>query len=236
LFKNLLVNEDNLMTDHQEKLKKFFTGLFFVIGVLLFIWIIFTIGANKGFIEAKFKVPVLFEDVRGLTEGAPVRLSGVVVGLVERIDFLKKEYQGRRVKVTLSLFEKYKEQLNQSAQFSIVTDGILGEKLVVIKVTEDTRPLDLNSLILGDNPIDVQDLAEVFADAAESFTKTSNELSKINFQKLAEGMEQTGQSLVTTAESFKKILPEVELLMIKGKRLFNRIEQKIIEGNLFKIF
>ncbi|HPN87771.1 MAG TPA: MlaD family protein [Candidatus Omnitrophota bacterium] len=224
------------MTDHQEKLKKFFTGLFFVIGVLLFIWIIFTIGANKGFIEAKFKVPVLFEDVRGLTEGAPVRLSGVVVGLVERIDFLKKEYQGRRVKVTLSLFEKYKEQLNQSAQFSIVTDGILGEKLVVIKVTEDTRPLDLNSLILGDNPIDVQDLAEVFADAAESFTKTSNELSKINFQKLAEGMEQTGQSLVTTAESFKKILPEVELLMIKGKRLFNRIEQKIIEGNLFKIF
>ncbi len=224
------------MTDHQEKLKKFFTGLFFVIGVLLFIWIIFTIGANKGFIEAKFKVPVLFEDVRGLTEGAPVRLSGVVVGLVERIDFLKKEYQGRRVKVTLSLFEKYKEQLNQSARFSVVTDGILGEKLVIIKVSDDIRPLDLKSPILGDNPIDVQDLAQVFANAGESFTKTSNELSKINFEKLAEGMEQTGEALVETSEGFKKIFPEIELLMFKAKRLFNRVEEKILEGNLFKVF
>jgi len=224
------------MTYHQEALKKFLTGLFFIVGIFLFIWIIFTIGANKGFIEAKFKVPVLFEDVRGLTEGAPVRLSGVVVGLVDRIDFLKKEYQGRRVQATLSLFEKYKRQLNQSARFSIVTDGILGEKLVVIKVTEDARPLDLNSPILGDNPIDVQDLAEVFADAAESFTKTSNELSKIDFAKLAEGMEQTGEALVSTSDGFKKILPELEDLMTKAKRLFNRIEQKIIEGNLFKVF
>jgi len=224
------------MIDNQEGLKKFLTGLFFIAGIFLFIWIIFTIGANKGFIEAKFKVPVLFEDVRGLTEGAPVRLSGVVVGLVDRIDFLKKECQGRRVQVTLSLFEKYKKQLNQSARFSIVTDGILGEKLVVIKISEDARPLDLNSPILGDNPIDVQDLAEVFANAAESFTKTSNEFSKIDLEKLAEGMEQTSQALVSTSDELKNMLPELERLTIKAKRLFNRIEQKIIDGNLFKVF
>lgn len=136
----------------------------------------------------------------------------------------------------MSLFEKYKEQLNQSARFSVVTDGILGEKLVIIKVSDDIRPLDLKSPILGDNPIDVQDLAQVFANAGESFTKTSNELSKINFEKLAEGMEQTGEALVETSEGFKKIFPEIELLMFKAKRLFNRVEEKILEGNLFKVF
>ncbi|MBF0523008.1 MAG: MCE family protein [Candidatus Omnitrophica bacterium] len=222
--------------DKKESFKSFLTGLFFIIGITLFIAIIFMIGENQGIIQAKFKLPVLFEDVRGLTEGAPVRLSGVVVGTVDRIDFLDKENQGRRVQVTLNLFEKYRRQLNKSARFSIVTDGILGEKLVIIKVLEDNDAFDFNHPALGDNPLDVQDLAEVFAKAAESFTKTSDELSKIDVAKLATSMEQSSEALILTSQSINKILPEFEYITGKTKRLINRVEQKVIEGNLFKVF
>ncbi|MDP8212462.1 MAG: MlaD family protein [Candidatus Zapsychrus exili] len=216
--------------------KAFFTGMFFILGLFLILTVIFTIGENQGLIKPKFKVEVLFGDVGGLIEGAPVRLAGVFVGSVNHINFLKEEYKGKRVKVALSIFSEYRNQLDKSARFVIVTDGILGEKLVVIDVDGQGKPLDLDEPIMGEEPMDVQDLAEVFSEAAESFTKTSDELSKINFKDLSVALEDTAKSLVKTSEGVNVILGELSYITKKTKRLLDRIEQRIIDGNLFKVF
>jgi len=216
--------------------KNFLSGIFFIGGIILFFVIIFMIGKDKGFAQPKFQVEVLFRDVGGLIEGARVQLAGVNVGIVSDIRFLEKRVKGRRVKVEVSIFNRYKKQLSQNVRFSIKTEGILGDKLVEIHSDEGGAQVDLSQPVIGEDPLNVQDLAQVFSSAAESFTNTSEDFSKVDVVKLSKVLEETAQSLVITSKGLNAILTELHYISIKSKRLLDRLEQKIIDGDLFKVF
>jgi len=216
--------------------KNFLSGMFFLGGIALTFVVIFMIGKEKGFTQPKFQVVVLFRDVGGLIEGARVQLAGVNVGTVSDIRFLDKKVDGRRVRVEVSIFNRYKEQLSHDIRFSIKTEGILGEKLVEIHSEDGGAQVDLNQPVIGEDPLNVQDLAQVFSNAAESFTNTSDDFSKIDVVKLSKVLEETAQSLVITSQGLNTILTELNYISIKSKRLLDRLEQKIIDGDLFKVF
>jgi phospholipid/cholesterol/gamma-HCH transport system substrate-binding protein len=216
--------------------KNLLSGVFFLGGILLIFGIIFTIGKDKGFTQPKFQIDVLFRDVGGLVEGAPVQLAGVNVGTVSDISFLDKKVEGRGVKVEVSIFKRFKEQLSHNVRFSIKTEGILGEKLVEIHSDEVGGAVNLSEPVIGEDPLNVQDLAQVFSLAAESFTNTSQDFSKVDVVKLSKALEETAQSLVLTSEGLNTILTEMHYISIKSKRLLDRLEQRIIDGDLFKVF
>ncbi len=195
---------------HKDTAKKLFAGLFFVLSIALLVGVIFVIGVEKGLTEPKFELSVLFNKVGGLTIGAPVRLSGVTVGSVSDIDFVDHEVNGRGVKVVLSLFSKYRAQVHKSIKFAIITEGVLGEKIIEITTDPDFYLDDLSHPFIGQDPLDVQNLAETFGESAEALLETSKEISGLT-----------------------KELGEISLSV---RRLLNRIEQRLIEGNLFKIF
>lgn len=222
--------------DKKEFIKQFLAGVFFFAGIFLILMFIFFLGRDKGLAQAKFQVAVLYRNVGGLMEGAPVRLAGVNVGSVDSIDFLEQEVDSRRVKVTLNIFSRYKEQLERNLKFAVKTEGILGEKLVEIDVLGEAPKADLSRPVIGEDPMDVQDLAEVFGEAAESFTHTAEQLNKIDVLALSEVMGETSQSLLTTSERINDIVGELEEITFKSKRVLDRVEQRIIEGNLFKVF
>ena len=198
------------MIKQKDVLKKFLAGIFFFVGILLIVVVVLVIGLEKGLTQSKFQIDVLFRDVGGLRIGAPTRLSGVDVGFVGRIDFLEKEIYGRSVKVTLNIYQRYKNHLEKSSRFSITTEGILGEKLVEIRIDENGQRIDLTKPIIGEDPLDVKDSAVVFVKTAESLTQTT--------------------------ESIKAMMDELQIISRKAVRLIDRVEQRIIEGNLFKLF
>lgn len=222
--------------DKKEFIKQFLAGVFFFVGIFLILMFIFFLGRDKGLAQAKFQVVVLYRNVGGLMEGAPVRLAGVNVGSVDNIDFLEQEVDSRRVKVTLNIFSRYKKQLERNLKFAVKTEGILGEKLVEIDVLGEAPKTDLAHPVIGEDPLDVQDLAEVFGEAAESFTRTADQLSKIDILALSEAMGETSQSLLTTSGKINDIMGELEEITFKSKRVLDRVEQRIIEGNLFKVW
>lgn len=225
-----------LTFEKKDFAKKFFAGVFFLMGIVLLFVVIFTIGSNKGFAQQKFQVHVLFKNVGGLMEGAPVRLSGVNIGNVASINFLDREFKGRRIAVVMNVYSRFKKQLNRNVNFSIKTEGILGEKLVEIYVVEGGHTIDLNKPIIGEDPFDVQDLAVVFSNAAESFTKTSLELSQIDMVELSRVMAESSKALLTTSEGINSIMDDLNDIANKAKRLIDRIEQQAIDGALFKVF
>jgi len=222
--------------DRRDLHKKYLAGIFFLAGILLIFAFIVTIGKDKGFAEPKFRITVLFRNIGGLNEGTPVRLSGVNVGSVDKIKFLEEEIYGRRVQVTMDIFKKFKGQLAKATRIVIQTEGVLGEKLVEVYVIENEPRLDLTNPIIGHDPMEVQDLASVFTRAAESFTKTSDNLSKIDVEELSKTMGDTSEALLTTAQSINAIMAELQDISRKAKRLLDRLEQKVIEGDLFRVF
>jgi len=224
------------MTGKNIITKNFVSGVFFIGGIILILGVIFMIGKDRGFTQPKFKITVLFRDVGGLIEGAPVQLAGVNVGRVSDISFLDKRIDGRRVKVEVSIFNRYRKQLTEDLQFSIKTEGILGEKLVEIHSDKGGRLADLSQPVIGKDPLNVQDLAQIFSNAAESFTKTSDDFSRVDVQKLSKVLAETALSLSATSNGINAILTEMQYISIKSKRLLDRLEQRIIEGDLFKVF
>jgi len=198
------------LMDKKDFVKRLYAGIFFLIGIGLIVVVVLAIGMEKGLTQPKFQAAVLYRDVGGLSVGAPVRLSGVTIGTVAKIDFLDEQMKGRGVKVTLNIFRRYRKQFEKSSQFAIKTQGILGEKLVDIALSEQGKNFDVNQPIIGDDPLDVQDLAETFGDTAVSLSETSRAIDEM-IEEL---------SNITTAT----------------KRLMNRIEEKLMDGSLFKIF
>ena len=195
---------------NKDVIKKFMAGLFFVCCVGLIALFVFVLGVEKGFTEPKFQMTVLFQKVGGLVVGAPVRLSGVTVGTVADMSFLEHEVDGRGVKVTLNLFEKYKPQLVKSASIAIITEGVLGEKVVEITTAPDFVRQDLSAAVIGKDPLDVQNLAETFGETAVNL----NEMSK----------------------TIDSMIGELQNISATTKRLLNRIEERVIDGSLFKVF
>ncbi len=222
--------------DKKDLTKEMLAGLFFFLGIFLLVVFVIVLGGNKGLAQAKFQVTVLYRNVGGLMEGAPVRLAGVNVGTVDRVEFLDREFDGRRVEVTLNILSKYRKQLENNLRFTIQTEGILGEKLIAIDVLREGPKVDLKNPVIGEDPLDVEDMAEVFARAAEAFTATADQLSQIDVVGLSKVMEDSSQSLLITSRGINEVMDELQEIAKKTKRLLDRVEQKVIEGNLFKVF
>ncbi len=198
--------------EQKEFSRNLYAGLFFVIGVILICVVVLSIGMEKGITQPKFKIQVLFREVGGLMVGAPIRFSGVNVGSVGKIDFLKDEVVGRNVAVTLNLFVRYKDQIEHGYSFRIKTEGVLGQKFIEISKdrTGQKRTMDFHAPIIGDDPLDVQDLAETFGSTALSLQQTA---------------KSTDAAMMEMRDRFRTL-----------KRIFNRVEQRLINGTLFKVF
>lgn len=222
--------------EKKELTKELLAGAFFFFGIFLLLVFVVILGGNKGLAQSRFQVVVLYRDVGGLMEGAPVRLAGVNVGTVDRIEFLDREFDGRRVEVTLNILSKYRKQLENDLRFTVQTEGILGEKLIEIDVLRDGPDVDLKNPVVGEDPLDVEDMAEVFAQAAEAFTRTADQLSQIDVVGLSSVMEDSARSLLTTSRGINEVMEELQEITKKTKRLLDRVEQKVIDGNLFKVF
>ncbi len=203
--------------EKKDAIKKFWAGFFFISCIVVIVGVIFVIGVERGFTERKFGMTVLFREVGGLVEGAPVRLSGVTVGSVATIDFLNEDVAGRTVRVRLKLFKKFEKQLHKSVHFSIMTEGVLGDKVVEIRTATDAVRPDLSQPVIGEDPLDVQNLAQKFGDAAQS-------------------LQETSKSIQETAQSVDNLSDDLQDASKEMRRLMMRVEEKVVEGNLFKVF
>ena len=88
--------------------------------------------------------------------------------------------------------------------------GVLGEKVLEITTSPGFRRTDLSRPVIGIDPLDVQNLTETFGDAAGS--------------------------LLQTSKAIDDMIREIKDISGSTKRLLNRVEQRVIDGNLFKVF
>jgi phospholipid/cholesterol/gamma-HCH transport system substrate-binding protein len=107
-------------------------GIFISIGIAILTIAIFLLGDKNAMFKSTFDVKAYFRDIQGLRSGAIVRLSGIDVGSVKKIQIVS-DTTGR-VEVTMSLVKDIKRFVRTDTKASIETEGLVGNKVVVLRI------------------------------------------------------------------------------------------------------
>jgi phospholipid/cholesterol/gamma-HCH transport system substrate-binding protein len=103
-------------------------GIFVLIGIAIFIVAVLALGGQRKTFANTFLVKAIFYDVNGLQNGSNIWFEGVKIGTVHKIEFTKDA----RVEVQMNVEEKSKEYIHSNAFAKIGTEGLIGNKIVVI--------------------------------------------------------------------------------------------------------
>jgi phospholipid/cholesterol/gamma-HCH transport system substrate-binding protein len=103
-------------------------GIFILLGISIFVVTIFTLGGQKKTFVKTFPLHAVFDNVSGLLKGGNIWFSGVKVGTVKSITI----YGHSDVKVDMSVEVKVQEHIPADAKARIGSDGLIGNKIIII--------------------------------------------------------------------------------------------------------
>src|SRR6478736_2758574 len=114
--------------DESTRKHNILVGLFIFIGLIFLLGAILMVGNLHETFKKKMELVTVFDEVNGLQTGANVWLSGVKIGKVKNI----RINPSRNVLVTLAIEENAQQFILKDANTKIGTDGLIGNKVVVI--------------------------------------------------------------------------------------------------------
>jgi phospholipid/cholesterol/gamma-HCH transport system substrate-binding protein len=103
-------------------------GIFLALGLIIFIVGVFTLGGQSKSFSKSIHISAVFDDVAGLKQGNNVWFSGVKVGTISKMRFTS----GSQVDVKMSIDASTQAYIHRNAQVHISSDGLIGNKIIVI--------------------------------------------------------------------------------------------------------
>ncbi len=133
--------------------KDFWVGCLVLLAVVLLVVFGWIMGAVGPF-QNQFRFGVLYDFAGGIEVGAPVRVAGIKVGKVQRIDFLSREKDRKAtLKVTVSVADYAASMVRQDSKFYVNMAGIIGERYIEISPgSTDSLVLQDGAAIRGEDP------------------------------------------------------------------------------------
>ena len=107
-------------------------GTMVIISLSVLAMSIFLVSGQVGFFSRRYTLKAYISEAGGLREGAQVRLAGVAVGNVERIDISPYPERERAVEILMHVARAYQDQIRADSTATIETVGLLGESYVDI--------------------------------------------------------------------------------------------------------
>lgn len=112
-------------------------GIFLSLGLVIFIIGVFTLGGQKKSFAKNIAISAVFTDVSGLKKGNDVWFSGVKVGTISEIKFVGIS----QVNVKMKIDEKTQQYIHRNSGVRISSDGLIGNKIIVIDGGSPQAPI-----------------------------------------------------------------------------------------------
>lgn len=145
-------------------------GFFVILCLVVFGFLLFKVEGFRFWGSEGQRIEVYFDSVAGLNAKAPVRVAGVKVGMVEKI-----ELAGRKAKVTLLLDQPV--DLTQGSKASVTNAGILGDKYVDLAPGPSDAPrLAAGTVLEGTSPISFDTALARFDQLGQSLQQLTGDL------------------------------------------------------------
>ena len=197
--------------------KSVLVGVFVLIGIAIMVAGILTLGGQQKRFVKSISLKAVFDDVAGLQTGNNVWFSGVKIGTVKKINF----YGDSQVEIEMNVEDKSKEYIRKDSKATISSDGLIGNKIIVIYGGTTQAPVvDNGDRLISEMPLDTDKMMETLQENNNNLVSITNDL-KILTGKIAEGEGIIGAVLTdsTLAINFRNILLNLESTSVKSNRM-----------------
>ena len=151
-------------------------GLFVAGGLVLFVLTIFFIGRQKNLFNPVYSLNSTFHNVSGLQVGDNIRFAGINVGTVDNINIINDS----TVKVTMTIQKEVKKFIKNDSEVSIGSEGLIGDKLLVISQGGASSPLaQVGQHLASKEPIETDEIISSIKVTAGNAEVISYELAEI---------------------------------------------------------
>jgi len=206
----------------QNNKKQIAVGAFIFVGLAILVIGIFTIGGQRKAFVKSFRLEAVFEDAQGLQPGNNVWLSGIKVGTVKKVEFDKVS----GIEVTLNVEKKAQPYIHKDATAKVSTDGLVGNKILVIDGGTPSAPMiaDGDSLH-GQHQNGMSEMMNTLQANNVNLLDITANLKAVS-QKLAGGQGTLGQLIndPTLADGLKASLVNLQAASAGSERVIRNLQ------------
>jgi phospholipid/cholesterol/gamma-HCH transport system substrate-binding protein len=194
------------MEDVRQTAVKVRVGAFVIAALLVFLGVIYMLGARARLFESKQVVAAEFAQVGGLTEGATVRLAGVQIGRVSAVEL--PGHPGGKVRVEMKVARRFADRIREDSVARIDTQGLLGDKIVEITVgSPERKAVPSGGVIAAQEPID---LSQVIAESRGAIGKVSVIMESVRSTVETLNQSQLVENFAASAATARRVTDQVE--------------------------
>jgi phospholipid/cholesterol/gamma-HCH transport system substrate-binding protein len=154
-------------------------GLLIFTSLLILALTILLMGKERRLFESRVPFEIYFSRTNGLRVGAPISLTGVMVGSVESIGF-PQDVRERYVVVRIKVAGDVASRIRKDMVARVRTQGVLGDKFIELSGgSTQSEPLGPGGLIRSVDPIDYEALLGESGDLVQNFTEATSSLRNI---------------------------------------------------------
>jgi phospholipid/cholesterol/gamma-HCH transport system substrate-binding protein len=150
-------------------------GVFVTLGTFFFILAIYFVGKRQNLFDSTFRVSAVFKDVSGLQEGNNVRFAGINVGIIENIVIINDT----SVQVDMQIQEKVHKFIKDDSRAIIGSEGLMGNKILVITPGSSGRIISKKAFIATNTPVNMDDIMKNVKVTVDNVASLSEDLSVI---------------------------------------------------------
>jgi phospholipid/cholesterol/gamma-HCH transport system substrate-binding protein len=154
-------------------------GIFVISGLALLVMGLFFIGKQKNLFVSVFQLKAIFNNVSGLKSGNNIRFGGIAVGTVDGIQLLTDT----SVLVDMSIKSEVRKFIKQDATASIGSDGLVGDRVVIISPgTTNQEPVRDNEILHSRTPVETEEILEGLKTSADNAALITQQLAEVAYK------------------------------------------------------
>jgi len=215
------------------------------VGILVFVSIIclaillFWVGVFDIF-RGGYRIYVDYPQIGGLSEGSSVRMAGVLIGKVEKIELMDKE--DKKV-VRCTLWIQTNTPIPNNSRFTINMAGLLAEKYIEILPGDINRPAIKENVVMeGEGGADIGALLSSGGDLFSELKDISGGIKKLTDDETINSIKNTIKNAEKTTKNLNSIVEgsqeDIQVTLYHLRSISVRLDQMLArnEDNLDSTF
>src|SRR2546423_1952739 len=167
----------------EQNKKAIIVGIFVFLAIIIFIAGVLVVGGQRKTFKKTITVNAVFNDVSGLLNGNNVWFSGVKVGAVKNMNITGNA----QVIIEMRIEEKLVKYIRKDAKAKIGSDGLIGNKIVVIYGGSLTSPsIEPGDTLIVEKALNTEAMMNTLEESNQNLLAITGNLKLIS-ERLAEG-------------------------------------------------